>query len=93
MLSTTEYYCSLCTTWCQVVFDCAERNEYSESPGKPDMKEETTVLNLRDMPKDLIAKLKAVAALEHTSLKDYVTGLLEHHVADLEKKGLLPKGK
>ena len=60
---------------------------------KPDMKEETTVLNLRNMPKDLIAKLKAVAALDHVSLKDYVTALLQHHVADLEKKGLLPKGK
>jgi plasmid stability protein len=60
---------------------------------KPDIKEEITVLNLRDMPKDLIAKLKAAAALEHASLKDYVTALLQHHVADLEKKGLLPKGK
>ena len=60
---------------------------------KPDMKEETTVLNLRGMPKDLIAKLKAVAALEHASLKDYVTIILKHHVNDLEKKGLLPKSK
>ena len=57
------------------------------------MKETTTVLNLRDMPKDLIAKLKAVAALDHASLKDYVTEILQHHVSDLEKKGLLPKGK
>jgi hypothetical protein len=60
---------------------------------KPDMKEQTTVLNLRDMPKDLIAKLKAVAALAHTFLTGYLTTLLQHHVADLEKKGLLPKGK
>jgi len=29
---------------------------------KSDHKEEMTVLNLRDMPKDLIAKLKAAAA-------------------------------
>jgi len=60
---------------------------------KSDHKEEMTVLNLRDMPKDLIAKLKAAAALEHASLKAYVTTLLRHHVNDLEKKGLLPKGK
>ena len=60
---------------------------------KPETKEDTTVLNLRDMPRDLIAKLKAVAALERLSLKDYVTALLAHHVTDLEKKGLLPKGK
>jgi predicted HicB family RNase H-like nuclease len=60
---------------------------------KSDTKEERTVLNLRGMPKDLIAKLKAAAALEHLSLKNYVAALLQHHVADLEKKGLLPKGK
>ena len=51
------------------------------------------VLNLRGVPKDLIAKLKAVAALDHASLKDYVTTVLEHHIDELEKKGLLPKGK
>jgi hypothetical protein len=56
-------------------------------------KDDTTVLNLRDMPKDLIGKLKAAAALEGTSLKNYVTVLLAHHVTELEKKGLLPKGK
>lgn len=58
---------------------------------KPDTKAELTVLNLRDMPKDLIAKVKAAAALEHASLKEYVTRILEHHVTDLEKKGYLPK--
>jgi hypothetical protein len=60
---------------------------------KPDMMEETTVLNLRDMPKDLIVKLKTVAALDHSPLKDYVTEILQYHVADLKKKVLLPKGK
>ena len=60
---------------------------------KPDAKEETTVLNLRDMPRGLVAKLKAAAALEQASLKDYLTALLQAHVTDLEKKGHLPKGK
>lgn len=60
---------------------------------KPDPKTGTTVLNLRDMPKDLIAKIKAAAALEHASLKEYVTRILDQHVSELEKKGLLPKGK
>ena len=60
---------------------------------KTDKKADITVLNLRDMPRALIAKLKAAAALEHASLKDYVTGLLDHHVNELEKKGQLPKGK
>ncbi|UVT20556.1 MAG: hypothetical protein H8K03_01145 [Nitrospira sp.] len=45
------------------------------------------------MPKDLIAKIKAAAALEHASLREYVTRLLDNHVQELEKKGHLPKGK
>ncbi len=56
-------------------------------------KHETTVLNLRDMPLGLMAKVKAAAALEHTSLKGYITSLLQAHVEELERKGLLPKGK
>ena len=60
---------------------------------KSDHKAELSVLNLRDMPKDSIAKVKAAAALEHASLKEYVTRILNHHVTELEKKGLLPKGK
>ena len=74
-----------------MVFDCATSKEYS-GPVEPD-KGQTTVLNLRDMPRELIAKLKAVAALDGASLKDYVTGILQQHVNDLEKRGHLPKGK
>jgi plasmid stability protein len=61
----------------------------------PEMKkrDEFTVLNLRNMPKDLVAKLKAAAALQHKSLTAYVADLMQDHVQDLEKKGLLPKGK
>ena len=54
---------------------------------------ETTVLNLRDMPLELVANLKAAAALDRTSLKSYVTDLLQAHVEELQKKGRLPKGK
>ena len=62
-------------------------------PMKKDAKSDKTVLNLREMPKDVIGKLKAAAALDHTSLRAYVTALLQHHVEELERKGLLPKGK
>jgi predicted HicB family RNase H-like nuclease len=54
---------------------------------------ELTVLNLRGMPKDVVAKLKAAAALQQKSLTAYVSDLLKNHVQELEKKGLLPKGK
>ncbi len=60
---------------------------------KLNQKTELTVLNLRDMPRDVIAKIKAAAALEHASLKEYVAKILDQHVTELEKKGILPKGK
>lgn len=60
---------------------------------KSDKRDDITVLNLRDMPKELVGRLKAAAALEGASLKSYVTTLLQHHVNELEKKGLLPKVK
>ncbi len=60
---------------------------------KLNQKAELTVLNLRDMPRDVIAKIKAAAALEHASLKEYVAKILDQHVTELEKKGILPKGK
>lgn len=45
------------------------------------------------MSKVTIAKLKAAAALQQKSLTAYVSDLFADHVQDLEKKGLLPKGK
>ncbi len=54
---------------------------------------ETAVLNLRDMPADLVANLKAAAAFQHVPLKRYIADLLRSHVEELQRKGLLPKGK
>ncbi|HEU0069510.1 MAG TPA: hypothetical protein VFQ26_09690 [Nitrospiraceae bacterium] len=39
------------------------------------------------------AKTKAAAALQQISLGDYIKEMSEAHVQELEKKGLLPKGK
>lgn len=55
--------------------------------------EEGAVLFVRGMPRDLLAKLKAAAALNHQTLGQYIQELCEGHVAELERKGLLPKGK
>jgi hypothetical protein len=52
------------------------------------------VLYLRNVPADLVHKLKAAAALSGGhSIQKYVIQLLLDHVAELERKGLLPKGK
>ena len=52
------------------------------------------VVYLRNVPADLVNKLKAVAALSGgQSIQTYVVQLLLEHVAELERKGQLPKGK
>ena len=51
---------------------------------------------LRDLPLDLAAKLKVAASLHGTSMKGYLLEILQTHIDELEKKGVvlkLPKGK
>ena len=51
------------------------------------------VLYVRGVPYDLANKLKAAAALNGQSLQTYLVKMLHAHVAELERKGQLPKGK
>ena len=55
--------------------------------------DDAAVLFVRGMPRDLLAKLKAVAALQQKTLGEYIQEMCEGHVQELEKKGLLPKSK
>ncbi len=50
-------------------------------------------LNFRNTPIELIQQLKVAAAIHHSTLKDYCLGLLQHHVEDLKREGVLLKGK
>lgn len=56
-------------------------------------KDNSAVLYVRDAPRELAQKLKAAAALQGKSLQSYLLEMLQNHVTELEKKGLLPKGK
>lgn len=47
----------------------------------------------RNIPRDLMKRAKIAAAVEGTSIKALVLQALDEHLLDLEKKGLLPKGK
>ena len=58
-----------------------------------DEKDDTSVLFIRGVPRTMQAKLKAMAALNQQSLAQYVTDLFEKHLEELERKGMLPKGK
>ncbi len=57
------------------------------------MPEKSKVLYIRGVPNELANKLKAAAALEGHSLQEYMVKWLHAHVADLERKGHLPKGR
>ena len=58
---------------------------------RPD--DDAAVLFVRGMPRDLLAKLKGAAALQQKTLGEYIQALCADHVQELEKKGILPKGK
>jgi len=62
-------------------------------PKMPKSAEAAAVLFVRGMPRDLLAKLKAAAALHRQTLREYIQRLCEAHVQELEKKGTLPKSK
>ncbi len=58
---------------------------------RPD--DDVAVLFVRGMPRDLLAKLKGAAALQQKTLGEYIQEMCLEHVQELEKKGILPKGK
>jgi plasmid stability protein len=45
------------------------------------------------IPRDTMQRVKVAAAIEGRSVKAMVLALLEQHLKEMEKKGLLPKGK
>jgi predicted DNA-binding protein len=55
--------------------------------------DDTTVIFMRGMPREMVARLKAAAARNQHALGMYLRELFKDHLQDLEKKGLLPKGK
>ncbi len=47
----------------------------------------------RDIPRDLMKRAKIAAAVEGKTIKAMVVEALEAKIQELEKEGLLPKGK
>ncbi len=50
-------------------------------------------LNLRQIPRELIYRLKQAAAVERKTVKRLLLELIQAKIQQLERKGLLPKGK
>jgi hypothetical protein len=50
-------------------------------------------INIRGVPKDLVYRIKQAALLERRTVKAFLLTLAEERIQELERKGLLPKGK
>ena len=55
---------------------------------KPTGDKRTRDFLLRGLPKEVADKLKVAASLHRQPMKDYIRGVLEAHLAELEKKGV-----
>ena len=67
---------------------------YASSMPRPRRSDdETAVLFVRGMPRELLYKLKGAAALQGRTLGQYIQELCAAHVQELQLKGKLPKSK
>ena len=57
------------------------------------MSDETGAWNFREIPRDLMRRVKMAAAHEGKTVKDSLIELAEARIQELERKGILPKGK
>jgi len=55
--------------------------------------EGTGAWNFRDIPRDLMRKVKMAAAHEGKTVKELFVELAKARIEDLERKGILPRGK
>ena len=53
----------------------------------------TGTWTVRNIPADLMRRLRMAALAEQTTVRDLLIDLVQGHLKDLEKKGVLPKGK
>jgi len=53
--------------------------------------EGTGAWNFRDIPRDLMRKVKMAAAHEGKTVKDFLIELAAGKIQELERKGILPK--
>jgi len=55
--------------------------------------EKPAALNIREIRRETFYRLKMAAAAEHKTVRRLVLELIEEKIQQLERKGLLPKGK
>ena len=53
----------------------------------------TGAWNFRKIPRDLMRRVKMAAAYEGKTVKEFLMEVAERRLEELERKGILPKGK
>ena len=65
----------------------------SMGKGKEPKERDTGAWVIRDIPRETMHRTKIAAAIERKRMKQFLLDLVEAHLLEMEKKGLLPKGK
>lgn len=60
---------------------------------KKDQANETGTWIVKDVPRDLMHRVKVAAAIQKKTVKQLLFDLAEAHLQELERKGILPKSK
>ena len=60
---------------------------------KKEKSEGTGTWIVKDVPRDLMHRVKVAAAIQRKTVKQLLFDLAEAHLQELERKGMLPKGK
>jgi hypothetical protein len=55
--------------------------------------DDSAAVHIRGISRDTFFRLKMAAAAEQKTVRDLLLKLIEDKIQELEKKGLLPKGK
>jgi hypothetical protein len=55
--------------------------------------DDSAAVHIRGIPRDTCFRLKMAAAAEKKTVRELLLKLIEDKIQELEKKGLLPKGK
>ncbi len=62
-------------------------------PLSEDKPEKSGTWIVKDVPRELMYRMKVAAAMQRKTVKQLLFDLAEAHLQELERKGILPKGK
>ncbi|MCA9469084.1 MAG: hypothetical protein KC643_27070 [Nitrospira sp.] len=60
---------------------------------KESLSDEPGTWIFRDIPREVMRRAKAAAAIQGKSVRQLTIDLMEEHLQELDRRGILPKGK